>query len=403
MSSFEKIFSPIHAAHYAKAYRSNINRLAVKDLDSAQNIWGQVDQTYAFKNILVGSPQSRRDIWQSWTHGGVIEFKDRPAFYILCQKYWEGDVAVSRWAVLGSLPLDSKAIKIHEDVVAEGVERARQATEACEADLAPIFVGYEESYATKIRELLRGLVSYRAPLLSFSESDSTQNSHTIWEINENMEISKIEDAFKGLDFFLLDGHHRLAAAKSNAVQGLGDGKILACICSMSHEDTAILPIHRVINHSNWILADHLVEDWSRCGCRVEEVSSVKPADIDKLLTQKSLNTLECFFLHAHSNVLWRLVFDPTKHSVPYPLSSMPLAHLELCLEKYFNGATVIPVADSRFALEQLAHEQAQVAFFLRPADASIVKEVARLGKRMPRKSTRFVPKPALGLIMRPWR
>lgn len=136
MSSFEKIFSPIHAAHYAKAYRSNINRLAVKDLDSAQNIWGQVDQTYAFKNILVGSPQSRRDIWQSWTHGGVIEFKDRPAFYILCQKYWEGDVAVSRWAVLGSLPLDSKAIKIHEDVVAEGVERARQATEACEADLA---------------------------------------------------------------------------------------------------------------------------------------------------------------------------------------------------------------------------------------------------------------------------
>lgn len=65
-------------------------------------------------------------------------------------------------------------------------------------------------------------------------------------------------------------------------------------------------------------------------------------------------------------------------------------------------ATVMPVPSHELALQQLALDQAQAAFFLPASSPAQVRSVALSKLRMPRKSTRFVPKPALGLLCRPW-
>jgi uncharacterized protein (DUF1015 family) len=68
----------------------------------------------------------------------------------------------------------------------------------------------------------------------------------------------------------------------------------------------------------------------------------------------------------------------------------------------YSEAACLPVARVEPVLEQLAVDQAQAAFFLPPVRPSEVRAIALSQLRMPRKSTRFVPKPALGLICRPW-
>lgn len=394
---------PFYAAHYGREQRAQIDQLVVRDLDSAQNIWGGTDRTHAFRNVLVGATSQRSEIWQSWLGAGIIDCPDRPAFFVLRQIFFSAGIRVDRWAFFATLAVDDRDIIIHEDVVAEGVERARQATEACEGDLAPIFIGYDESMAPRVREFLRESVQGLTPLMTFHERENPSHEHVVWELRDSKKIIQAQDIFRDEKLYVLDGHHRLAAAKANLRQGLGDGKILACICSLSGEDTLIQPIHRVVHYGAWMLNERLVEDLVGAGCQVKDLMAVQPNQIEQQLAQLSTHPLSCFVLHAHSNRILQLQFSQRTEQIPMEMRDMAVAHLEYYLDKFFPKANVIPVSDAKLALEQLALEQAHVGFFLPALNPQQVKRVARSGLRLPRKSTRFVPKPALGLIMRPWR
>jgi uncharacterized protein (DUF1015 family) len=394
---------PIFAAHYSGQAKDQLQHLAVTDLDSAQNIWGGSDSSIAFRNVLVGPTSQRSDTWQSWLSSGIIEYKEQLAFYVLKQTFTINGQTRERWGVICALDLEDTSLIIHEDVVDEGVERARQATEACEGDLAPIFVGYDEILATKIRSYLEQVLVGVPVLLNYQDPSQQSSTHSIWEITGSKQIREIQDLLRGEKLFLLDGHHRLAAARSNWRQGLGDGKILACVCSFAPQDTAILPIHRVVHNSAWILTDRLIEDWTQLGCQIKEIATVQPSHFQEQINQLINGDLCCLMLHAHANKILELRFPSHLEKIPIEERDMAVAHLEYYLSSSFKNATVIPVTDPGFALEQLALEQAQVAIFLPSLRPFQIKRVASAGLRLPRKSTRFVPKPALGLIMRPWR
>jgi len=197
----------------------------------------------------------------------------------------------------------------------------------------------------------------------------------------------------------LDGHHRLAAAKENDRLGLGDGQILICLSTLGTADTLILPIHRAIYSERWILADTLIADLTREGCKVSELFSASPSDIPELLGKISLSDPSCILLHSHGNKPY-LVKLPAMLSLPAVIGDLAVSRLDYGF--LARQSQTIPVPSFEFALEQLATDQTQAVFFLPPATSAQVRAVAMAKLKMPRKSTRFVPKPALGLISRPW-
>ena len=326
-----------------------------------------------------------------------MEMSDDASFYVLNHRCTIGGKVIDRWALFCAIDLNDPLLFIHEDVFPEGVERARQATESCEADLAPIFVGCDSGVGDRLRSCLQESVGMKAALMEFRESENSV--HRIWHVAE-AHHKRIRELTKDEPLYVLDGHHRLAAAKANQKIGLGDGKILACVCSMAIEDTLILPIHRSIYYERWMLAETFLSDLVAAGCEISDLAETSAPAIMEVLERK-LNKPFCVGLHSHATKPI-LILLPSANSLPPELMNLSVACLEnevLCLHPH---STRIPVPSTESLLEQLALDQSQVAFFLPPAQAEQVIAIALAKLRMPRKSTRFVPKPALGLICRPW-
>jgi hypothetical protein len=393
------VLHPFVAAYYSPRNQAQLSQLVISDLDTAEHLWGGRDSSRSFRNVLVGATEQRGEIWQAWISAGEIDLADDECFYVLHQSQRVEGKLIDRWALYGTIAVNDPTLFIHEDVLPEGVERARQGTEACESDLAPIFVGCEEGIGTILRDLLSGFCRERRPFLRFETID--KGAHSVWAVTDQALAAQLKRMFEGTPLFLLDGHHRLAAAKENYRLGMSDGKILACVCSMARSDTLILPIHRAVNFERWTLPDALFADLVRAGCKLTELSKMKVAEIGDFLDTHSSASPYCVVQHSHSTRP-TLVELPPAHRLPPQLASLSVAALDLGVLADYAQATVMPVPSFELALQQLALDQAQAAFFLPPSSSSQVRSVALSKLRMPRKSTRFVPKPALGLLCRPW-
>lgn len=390
---------PFNAAYYSEKNRAELSSLAVSDLDTAEHLWGGPDNTRAFRNVLVGTPERRGETWQAWITMGDVEYSDDALFYVLHHTQRIGKKNIDRWAVYAALDVHEPNLFIHEDVLPEGVERARQATEACESDMAPIFVGCDESLAKDLRRILKGAVKGEPVLLEYKEGPGSK--HRVWPVKKGSDAEEIRKLFAGQNLFLLDGHHRLAAAKENHRFGMSDGRLLACITSMAESDTLILPLHRTVRYERWTLPDQLSADLVRAGCEVSELASLKVGDIGEYVLRHKESGPFCVVLHSYADTPL-LVKLPKVASQPESLACLSVACLDFGVLAPITDATSIPVPSVEIALEQLAQDQSQVAFFLPPASPREVRAIALAKLRMPRKSTRFVPKPSLGLIARPW-
>jgi uncharacterized protein (DUF1015 family) len=392
--------NPFSAVHYSRKNQKNIGRLVVSDLDTAEHLWGTSDSTLSFRNILVGSIEQRSQIWQAWLSSGELEYNDEPSFFVLNQQFngVDGEVK-NRWAVYGSSDLAAGKIKVHENVLAEGVERARQATECCEGDIAPIFVSLDDKEGAALRPTLQKFCA-DAPVLG-QYRDAGGMEIRFWKIQKPQQIAAIQKVIGDGNLYLLDGHHRLAAAKANLQAGLGDGKILVCVCSMGADDLNVLPIHRLVYCERWMLPEVLVEDLVQKGCKLETITDKSPQNLESVLAKlQNEKKPSAVMLHAHSDKMVLLRFGKNS-SLPEILAELSVARLDLEILKDLRGS-VIPTPDLALAMEQLAQDQVQVAFFLPGVSRDQVRRAAGAGVILPRKSTRFVPKPPIGLICRPW-
>lgn len=390
---------PFLAAYYSEKNLAKIASLAVSDLDTAEHLWGARDSSLGFRNVLVGPPEQRGEIWQAWISAGEVVLADDPRYYVLHHIQEVEGKRIDRWALYASVGVHDPLLFIHEDVFPEGVERARQGVEACESDMAPIFIGCEETVGEALRSLLCSFCTRREPMIQYVES--LESVHRIWVLDDQGVERGIKELFASAPLFLLDGHHRLAAARENSRLGIGDAMILACICSMGGSDTLILPIHRAVYSERWMLPDALEGDLARFGCKVSELPRVHPGAIQETLDKIAGGDPACVTLHGHL-VRPFLVQFPAIPTLPQALSRLSVACLDRGLLSTHPEARSIPVPSLPMALELLALDQAQVAFFLPSIASGQVRAVASANLKMPRKSTRFVPKPALGLISRPW-
>lgn len=390
---------PFVAAYYSEKNRAKVSELIVPNLDTAEHLWGGIDSSQAFRNVLVGSPEQRGEIWQAWISNNEVSIADDSKFYVLRQTQEIQGKKIDRWALYAAIDIHEPKLFIHEDVLTEGVERARQGTEACESDMAPIFVGCNEMIGDKLRNLLRPYCENQKPLISYQEPDA---NHHVWPVNQDQITKDIQQLFEKASLYVLDGHHRLAAAKENHRLGMGDGKILVCVCSMGETDTQILPIHRVVHYERWMIFDALSADLVRAGCNVAPMEHLSTSDIQSLLDKIPQDTPSCIIQHAFSDRPYLVTLPSHLKNHPQTLANLSVAALDYGVLEAYPQATVIPVPSAVLALEQIALDQAQVAFFLPPSNPSQVRAVAEARLKMPRKSTRFVPKPALGLICRPW-
>lgn len=384
---YDVVVRPDGLLHLESADPHNIVRLILPQADTAA---ARHEQAAATLN--------------RWLAEGVLAPDADPALYVYEQR---NDEILQR-GVIGALALSEPADGIvlpHEDVMADVVEDRADLMRTTAAHLEPLLLTYRsDGDATGTTAVIERTV-HRPPLLATTTEDGY--SHRLWAVTDPADRAEIETDLAGRQALIADGHHRWATylrlQQEHTVPGPWDFGLVLLV------DTARYPlrvrsIHRLLR--GLPVADAL---GSLSGLfRVRTVEGPLPHALDVLadaaaqgnafllagdggfhLVDRPDEALLARTVPADRPAAWRTLDATVLHSVL-------LDHIWRIPD---DPAHIAYIHDTAAAVEQ-AERHGSTAVLMHPVREEVVRDLARQGVTMPRKSTSFGPKPATGLVLR---
>ncbi|MFJ6435620.1 DUF1015 family protein [Streptomyces sp. NPDC091416] len=339
-----------------------------------------------------------------WLAEGVLAPDPEPALYV----YEQSDGDILQRGVIGALALSDPADGIvlpHEDVMAHVVEDRADLMRTTAAHLEPLLLTYRgDGDATGTTAVVERTV-HRTPLLATTTEDGY--SHRLWAVTDPAERAEIETDLAGRQALIADGHHRWATylrlQREHTDPGPWDFGLVLLVDTVRHP-LRVRSIHRVLHglpvadalasldgpfrvravagplaHALDVLADAAAEGNAfllagdggfHLADRPDEALLARTVPADR---PADWRTLDATVLHSVLlDHIWRIPDDP--------------AHIAY-------------IHDTAAAVEQ-AERHGSTAVLMHPVREEVVRDLARQGVTMPRKSTSFGPKPATGLVLR---
>ncbi|MFF2508636.1 DUF1015 domain-containing protein [Streptomyces sp. NPDC058067] len=340
-----------------------------------------------------------------WLSDGILAPDETPALYVYEQR--DGDHL--QRGVIGALRLTepSEAVVLpHEDVMPHVVADRAALMRATAANLEPLLLTYRsEGNATGTTAVVERTVK-RAPLLSTTTEDGF--SHRLWSITDPADLAEIHADLAHHQALIADGHHRWATylrlrAEHPSPTPWDYGLVL--LVDTARYPLRVRAIHRLLHRLP--VPDALAALTGHF--RVREV----PGPLSH-----ALETLADAAAHGNAFLLagdrsFHLVDRPSPdlltRTIPADrpeawrtldatvLHSTLLDHVWHIPEDAPEHIAYIHDAAATVAK---AERDGGTAVLLHPVREEVVRDLARQGVTMPRKSTSFGPKPASGLVLR---
>jgi uncharacterized protein (DUF1015 family) len=350
----------------------------------------------------------------SWLAGGILAPDPDPALYVYEQAV-PGLGVVQRGLIgaLGLAPYSARIVQPHEDVAPGPVSGRRQLMEATQANLEPIFLLYQGGNGAATL-LVDAIADTRRPLAEASTPDTVR--HRLWAITDPAELSEIGADLAPRTALIADGHHRYAAylqLQDRLRQaGAGNGPWdcgLALLVDSAAYPPQLGAIHRVITG----LVPEAAARLASAAFTVRELpggTADVPAALQALADACGRDPVS-FLLAGNGRVYLLTDPDPRQLSAAVPdhpaelWQRVPAAVLEgLLFARIWaiqdDARSVRAIHDGAEAIRAADAEPPGTAVICGAMSAMQVYEVASLGRRVPRKSTSFGPKPRTGLVMR---
>lgn len=384
---YDVVVRPDGLLHLESADPHNIVRLILPQADTAS---ARHEQAAATLN--------------RWLSEGILAPDPEPALYVYEQRNGE----ILQRGVIGALALSGPADGIvlpHEDVMADVVEDRADLMRTTEAHLEPLLLTYRsDGDATGATAVIERTI-HRPPLLATTTEDGF--SHRLWAITDAVERSVVETDLARHQALIADGHHRWATylrlQREHSVPGPWDFGLVLLV------DTARYPlrvrsIHRLLH--GLPVADALA---ALTGLfRIRDIEGPLPQALDALagaaaegnafllagdggfhLVDRPDEALLTRTVPKDRPAAWRTLDATVLHS----------ALLDHVWEIPDDPAHIAYIHDTAAAVEQAERRNA-TAVLMHPVREEVVRDLARQGVTMPRKSTSFGPKPATGLVLR---
>jgi uncharacterized protein (DUF1015 family) len=355
----------------------------------------------------------------AWLTDGVLVPDAEPALYVYEQVSVSRDCqprpgTIQRGLIggIGLLPLSAGIIQPHEDVAPGPVAGRRQLMEATRANLEPIFLLYEGGKGAATR-LVDAVADGRRPLAEACTPDLLR--HRLWAVTDPGELAEIAADLAPRTALIADGHHRYAAylqlrerlSSGGAEAGPWDYGLALLVDSAAYPPN-LGAIHRVI-------AGLVPEAAARLAAAAFTVRELPAGTADTAAALEALSAASAagiaFLLTGNGRAYLLTDPDPAQLAIAvpdYPPSlwqRMDCAVLEgLLFARLWaiedDARSVRAIHDAAEAMAAADAEPPSTAVICAPMTAAQVYEVAALGRRVPRKSTSFAPKPRTGLVMR---
>jgi len=356
----------------------------------------------------------------AWVAHGILLPDPEPALYVYEQVGVDAEGrpvpgGVRQRGLIGAVnlvPPSAGIIQPHENVSPGVVAGRRQLMEATQANLEPVFLLYEGGNGASTR-LVDQVASGREPLMEARTRDGLR--HRLWAITAERELAAIAADLAPRSALIADGHHRYAAYRqlreSEVARGAGAGPWdsgLALLVDSTAYPPLLGAIHRVVEGL-------MPEPAARLAASAFQVDELPRGTADVPAALASLAAAAdqgVAFLLAGDRRIYllsspdpALVRSAVAEHPPELWQRMPAAVLQDLLFGRVWGIeddarSVRAIHDAADAIDAADTEPRGTAVICSPMSADQVYQVAALGRRVPRKSTSFGPKPRTGLVMR---
>ncbi|MFJ9850674.1 DUF1015 family protein [Streptomyces sp. NPDC101150] len=348
------------------------------------------------------SHRQAADTLRRWREEGILAPDERAALYVYEQRSGE----VLQRGLIGALRLDGPVLP-HEDVIPEVVEDRAALMRAAAANFEPLLLSYRgPGTATGATAVIERTVQ-SAPLLATTTEDGF--AHRLWAVTDPADLAAIDDDLARREALIADGHHRWATYQRLYEQQPGATPAspwasgLVLLVDTARYPLQVRAIHRVLPHLPLGKALTGVAG----AFRVRRLPGELPAALEALE-----HTPGNAFVLAGGPDSFHLLDRPDPGLLDRTVrTDRPEAwrRLDATVLHSVLLDEVWRIPDRPSDIGYLHHTEAAVAqaarhggtaVLMRATSEETVRQLARCGVTMPRKSTSFGPKPATGLVLR---
>lgn len=341
--------------------------------------------------------------FDDWRRSGIMVRDQKDAIYVYSQSYKKSGKAVEQIGFLALFGLTGSMILPHENTLAAPKKDRLELMRATKANLEPIFVLYGDK-----KHALTGLLkTAQRQSKPFIDVVYENVRHRAWRVDDSAAIKKILSLASKKEMFIADGHHRFEVAKmfNEEAKTKDSGYMMIYFVEADEKMLTVLPAHRIIKDAGGLTEKEMLEKLEPF-FRIKKAATLT-AMMSALEKKKNIHT---FGMYAGGKNFYVLELKDEK-ALDRAIADKPSEwkHLDVSILHLFIFQRVLGIHDEDDNIEFVKDPAAAVsavksgkfesAFFLNPTRPAQVIEIAKLGKRMPRKATYFYPKPLSGLII----
>ncbi|WP_171111926.1 MULTISPECIES: DUF1015 domain-containing protein [unclassified Streptomyces] len=344
------------------------------------------------------------DTLHRWLTEGVLTADPEPGLYVYEQR--DGNGMLQR-GIIGALRVSDPAEGVvlpHEDVMPHIVADRADLMRATSANLEPLLLTYRGNDGAASEVVER--TAEKPPLLATTTEDGF--SHRLWSITDPADLARVRSDLAHHQALIADGHHRWATYRRLRAENPSPSPWdygLVLLVDTARYPLRVRAIHRLLHglpvpDALSALQGHF---------RVRRVDAPLPEALTSLAEA------------AASGNAFLLAGDGTFHLVDRPdpdlltrtvpadrpeaWRTLDAAVLHATLLDHIwhvpedSPAHIAYIHDAAATVRK-AERDGSTAVLMHPVHEDVVRELARQGVTMPRKSTSFGPKPASGLVLR---
>ncbi|MET7407009.1 MULTISPECIES: DUF1015 domain-containing protein [Streptomyces] len=341
-----------------------------------------------------------------WLAEGVLTTDPEPGLYVYEQR---ADDGLLQRGIIGALRVsdpDERVVLPHEDVMPHVVADRAALMRATWTNLEPLLLTYRGDDTTAATSALVEHTAGQPPLLATTTEDGYH--HRLWSVTDPGTVARVRAELARHQALIADGHHRWATYRT----------LRAEHPSPSPWDHGLVLLVDTVRYPLRVRAIHRLLHDLPVG---DAVSALDGHFRVRRLETPLAESLSTLAEAAGTGNAFLLAGDGAFHLVDRPdpallartvpadrpeawrtldatvLHSTLLAHVWHVPDD--SAAHVSYIHDTAATVEK-AERDGGTAVLMHPVREEVVRELARQGVTMPRKSTSFGPKPASGLVLR---
>lgn len=409
---------PFRAVRYASSKVPHLDRVVTPPYDiispAAQNaLYRKSSQN--FIRVLYGRIRSSdrpgqdrysraHTLFHEWLREGILRTDRAPGLYPYRQRFVHEGHAYDRWGLLGVIRLGDSTIFPHEDTHTAPKEDRLQLLQAVQANLSPIF-GLVEDRDRRYRTALAPWAGRTAIASVMFEGVR----HDLWRSTAPATIHRLQALLEAKPMLLADGHHRYEVALAYREQlrhrnGQFTSKhpanfMLIYLAAFDAQDPGILPTHRVLGGLDGWTLDRLAQE-ARSWLSVERVADA--VAMHQAVAERvghGDTAVGCYAGHGQWAVIAARREDP---AIRLDVELLHRAIVPRCLAPDPAAAGRVTVTywqEWREATQAVDRGQGTFAWAMHPPTLAQILRCIEGGRRLPQKSTYFIPKPLAGLVI----